>query len=498
MVICSAEIQIFDYTHSNMVAVNTGTATIQSGTFRIIHVIEISKYGEVLKQIKEHISQYINRTHILFPYLSREITLIKDNLHRLEIKHRNPRSINAIGTAWKWIAGNPDHDDFQILKDTMNKILRNENNQVIINKLTSEKIEELRTATNEIVKLVKSNVEIENELLLNYKFKLDVLEEELRNIEYAINWAKANVVNAHILNNEEINTIDKILTRNDIPFANIDEALEFSKVKIARNNETILYILSFPLSEEEKCTKLLVKPVKKGNLAIKVSYEKILKCKEKLFGMKNNCRTLNDISLCNVNDVIDLSNTKCIPNLLRSQKANCTTTNNQHMQSVDEFAPGLILLNQFRGDITIDNETTTLEDTFLIKFHNLSISIEGRKYEYHEITTFNPIPALLQPTSQEAKIEEVLSLQMIKELQYNNTVLINGIDDENRINLVTNLSFGSLLMITILCGLAKILMEKRTKFKISTKGKIENKTENSAQNEPRSLQPEQLDQILCQ
>lgn len=87
---------------------------------------------------------------------------------------------------------------------------------------------------------------------------------------------------------------------------------------------------------------------------------------------------------------------------------------------------------------------------------------------------------------------------MIKELQYNNTVLINGIDDENRINLVTNLSFGSLLMITILCGLAKILMEKRTKFKISTKGKIENKTENSAQNEPRSLQPEQLDQILCQ
>lgn len=432
----SAETQIFDYTHSNLVAIDTGTASIQTGTFKIVHVFEMTKYGELLEQIEERISQHINKSHILFPYLSREITVIRNNLHRLELKNRIPRSINTIGTAWKWIAGSPDHDDFQILKDKTNRILKSTNYQVIINKLTTDKIEELKNVTNEIIKIVKNNGEIENELFLNYKYKLDLLEEETRNIEYAINWAKANVVNAHILANEEINIIDKILMRNDIPFINIDEALEFSNVKIARNNNTILYILSLPLSEEEKCTKLILKPVKKGNVAIKVAHEKILKCNEKFFGIKDNCRTVNDISLCKIANVIDLSNNNCIPKLLRSQKADCTTINNQHIPPVEELAPGLILLNQFKGIITIDNETTTLQGTFLIRFHNTSISIEGRKYAYHEISTFNPIPALLQPTEQETKIEEVLSLEMIKELQYNNTVLINGIDKENKTNLI--------------------------------------------------------------
>lgn len=499
IVTTSAETQIFDYTHSNLVAIETGTASIQTGTFKIVHVFELEKYGAVLGQIEERISQHINKNHILFPYLSREITVIRNNLHRLELNHRIPRSINAIGTAWKWIAGNPDHEDFQILKDKTNRILENTNYQVIINKLTSNKIEELKNVTNEIIKIVKSNGEIENELFLNYKYKLDVLEEETRNIEYAINWARANVVNAHILSNEEINIIDKILTRNDMPFMNIDEALEFSNVKIARNNNTILYILSLPLSEEEKCTKLILKPVKKGNIAIKVAHEKILKCNKKLFGIKDNCKTVNDISICNIHNVIDLSNNNCIPKLLRSQKADCNTINNQHIPPVEELAPGLIFLNQFKGVITINDETTALQGTFVIRFHNTSISIEGRKYAYHEVSTFNPIPALLQLTEQETKLEEVLSLQMIKELQYNNTVLIKGIDNKNKTNLITNWSFGSLLLFVILFGISKILVKKRAKIEITTNVKNESIPEGAPQEvNPVSIQPGQLNEVLYQ
>lgn len=499
IVASSAETQIFDYTRSNLVAVDAGIADIQTGTFKIVHVFEMEKYGEVLEQIEERILQHINQSHILFPYLSREINTIRNNLHRLELKQRIPRSINAIGTAWKWLAGSPDHDDFQIVKDKTNQILKNTNNQVIINKLTSEKIKEIQTVTNEIIKIVKTNGEIDNELFLNYKYKLDVLEEETRNIEYAINWAKANVVNAHILANEEIKIIDKILARNDIPFMNIDEALEFSSVKIAKNNNTILYILSIPLSEEEKCTKLILKPVKKGNVAVKVPYENVLKCNKKLFGIINKCRTVNDISLCKIHNIIDLSNDNCIPNLLNSRKADCININNQHIPTVEELAPGLLFLNQFKGTVTINNETTIIQGTFLIRFHNASLSIEGRKYSYQELSTFHPIPALLQPTEHEDKIEEILSLEMIKELQLNNTELINGLDNENKINLITNWSFGSLVVVIILYGLIKVIVKKRGKIEIHTIFKTGNKPEGAQQEvEPMPFQPGQLGEILHQ
>lgn len=496
MVCTTAETQIFDYTHSKLVAINTGTANIQTGTFKIIHVIEIDKYDELLQQIEAHISQHINRSHILFPFLSQKINSIKNNIHRLQIKHRHPRSINSIGSAWKWIAGNPDHDDFQLLNDKVNKVLKNTNDQVIINKLTKEKIKEITNVTNNILKIVQDRGEVDEDLFLNYKYKLDLIEEETKNIEYAINWAKANIANTHILGHEEIMEIEKIIERNDIPFMNVDEALEFSKVKIASNNNSILYMMYFPLATKKKCNIFMLKPVKKENWAIKVPHEKILNCNENIYGLKTECKSTNNLSICGLDNIIDLSNTSCIPKLLRSQNADCTSINNQHIPSVELLSPGLIFLNQYKGPVIIDNETVTLEGTFIIKFHNSTLSIDGRTYTYHEITTFNPIPALLQPTKQEKQMEEVLSLEMINELQFNNTQIIDQLNRNSKIASIMNLSLGSIVIMIMAYGLWKTLIKNRNKFNISKKITHKRQTEDFRTIEIQEKVSETTNQVI--
>lgn len=64
-----------------------------------------------------------------------------------------------------------------------------------------------------------------------------------------------------------------------MPYLNIIEALEFSDLKIASSNLTIIYIISFPTTNKESCETILIKPVKIKNFINKIKYENIIKCK---------------------------------------------------------------------------------------------------------------------------------------------------------------------------------------------------------------------------
>lgn len=91
----------------------------------------------------------ITTVHPLYPYLHHELTLLQTLLDGLKI-HKNKRSLDFIGTSWKWIAGTPDHEDFEIIKNKMNNVLENNNRQVVINQLYNERINNITRMANEI------------------------------------------------------------------------------------------------------------------------------------------------------------------------------------------------------------------------------------------------------------------------------------------------------------------------------------------------------------
>lgn len=115
--------------------------------------------------------------------------------------------------------------------------------------------------------------------------------------------------------------------------------LEFAEVRIASNNSTLFCIISIPTADIGSCSKLLVKPIKNGNFTNKLHYQNILNCNKIIYGNDKLCKSYNSLTICNENNLYDISNDTCIANLLRSQLSNCTLIDNRLVSAVEEITP---------------------------------------------------------------------------------------------------------------------------------------------------------------
>ncbi|TMW46811.1 hypothetical protein DOY81_008109 [Sarcophaga bullata] len=78
-------------------------------------------------------------------------------------------------------------------------------------------------------------------------------------------------------------------------------------------------------------------------------------------------------------------------------------------------------IRTFEDSVRIpDVKPWNLSGNFLIKFHNTTFNLNSIDYLAMEVHDWKPLPHILQLTSKKTDIEEVLSLQMIKEVQLNN------------------------------------------------------------------------------
>ncbi|XP_059226505.1 uncharacterized protein LOC131998170 [Stomoxys calcitrans] len=264
------------------------------------------------------------------------------------------------------------------------------------------------------------------------KMKIDLLKEEIVNVNYAIHWAKSGIINSFVLSNTEVNIAKELFEKDSIPFVNIEEIFEFSEVKIASNEKSLIYIVNVPTTNLDSCSKLLIKPTKSGDLINKIDYNEILVCKNESYGILKPCKSFNNLTVCNLNNVKRIEKENCLLNLLKSVEANCTLLRHSTTPTVEEVLPGMILLNQFDGTILINDEQYNLTGTFIIKFQNASITIDNETYNYFQTTYAEPLPAILQPRSPGSKIEEVTTLEFVKRIHLNNTKAIELLNIKNK------------------------------------------------------------------
>lgn len=406
----------------------------------------------------------------LLPFLHHEITEIQSFLSRLKPKV-SKRSINAIGTAWKWLTGSPDHEDLVMLENHINNLLENNNNQLIINRAMSERINNITEVSNKISKILKDREDIQHDMAVNIKFKLQLIKDEIININYAIHWAKVGIVNSYIFSNAEMNLIKEIIEKNNIPFTNIEEAFEFSNVKIASSSSKILYLIEIPITDNNLCESLLIKAIKKGNRLYKIPFEKIIRCKNKIFGKKSNCKEHNQIKICTKGNIVDISNSTCIPHLLKSRTPNCITINNQHIPTVQEVLPGIILLNQFNDTVCIDKEEISLTGSFAIQYHNSTITINNQTFLSNEISSSKPLPAVLQPNATLTAEEELLSLEMMKELHLKNINYIETLKGKGLTASIVNFGISGITLTLMAIVVVKLTSRKSPKLVVKNVSK---------------------------
>jgi Gypsy protein len=173
-----------------------------------------------------------------------------------------------------------------------------------------------------------------------------------------------------------------------------------------------------------------------------------LKNKDTIFGIKNTCNTISNITICNRNNIINISNTTCIPNLLKSLHSSCAIVNNQHVPVLEEITPGFLFLNQFVGTIVVNNNSHALNGTFVVEFHNTTVMANDETFINREQSHLRSLPAILQPATIEKEFKELLSLELMKAIQINNTKTISSLQSEKIVH--HSVTYGLIAIIFIM------------------------------------------------
>jgi hypothetical protein len=386
----------------------------------------------------------MSTNHSYYYKIKNLFTKLENKLNNLQVNgnRKAKRSIAWLGSAWKWIAGSPDEHDLQIITDKMNELLTNNNKQVIINKKIVEKFNDIIQHFNE----VKSTpIDLYMEILR--------LEREIDNIIFTIHWAKKNIINPQVLDQEEIKAILDQIRKNQLPYNTVEDALNYATTKLASDdNNNLIYIISIPITNPETFDLLEVRANNAIKTTVKVPHNPVIFNQQQMYSFKRLpnevCQELPNIKICRKNDLKDITQDGCLTNIIFEKKHSCQHVNNLHTTENEEIVEGVILLNNFRGQLntTCDNYNQELNGSYVIKFNNCSINANGEIY-HSKVKSF-AIPHAHRFI--EENLKEILSTKELQKLHINNTEEIAKLQStSNRTWLSINILLASVAAILL-------------------------------------------------
>ncbi|CAD7081782.1 unnamed protein product [Hermetia illucens] len=251
-----------------------------------------------------------------------------------------------------------------------------------------------------------------------------------------------------------------------MPYRNVEDILEFADVTVFHNSTHYFYIINVPKTHNVNYEEFLIKPVKRNNVINRIEYEYILKNGVDYFGIVEKCKNFNSFSICKDNNVRNISHTTCILRLFKSSEARCNKTNGHHVPLVEEIAADTLLFNDFKGKVDINGTEQDLRGTYLIKFKNITITVNNQSYRSLETTNIQLLPPLLHVGVEKDELVEILSMELIKEMHINNTRQIKLLEAKKETDRwITYSSFSFIFIFLVVAKLFSI-------FKGSTKTRV--------------------------
>ena len=179
-----AEVQVRDYFLSHLITINNGYFKIKDDILNFIHVIDILAYRNLLENITDVMYSPLPPKNPMYHILQHEFQLTTELLKIVDfVKHpKFKRSLDILGTAWKYLAGSPDHDDINIINTNVDQLTANNNTQIFINNALNNRINKLTKITNDILNITKKDNAIDNGIELSLQSKIRMIKEEIINI----------------------------------------------------------------------------------------------------------------------------------------------------------------------------------------------------------------------------------------------------------------------------------------------------------------------------
>lgn len=367
---------------------------------------------------------------------------------------RSKRSIDWIGSAWKWIAGNPDAADWSQVLGSQEKLISNNEHQYVINnklfETTNEVVKQMNNLINNFTnKISKSELEEITKESLN---QLLIIKNDIEEVVRACQLAKSGVINTNLLDMKEIHRI--VSEVDSLPYNNEIEAVEYGKPSIFSNGTSLLYVLSIPKVSPKKFEKIITRAAITDGRQLDLRYSAVLLNHEDTFGIKDDCTSMGNITVCSPNQLKKLGEDECLSKILKGMNANCTFLTNKETV-VEQLGDDLIFVTNFKGVISSQQNNRSLDGTYLIKLFNETIRVANRKFINERMTNIQALPPLLSNIYEK---ERKLDLNLLHELQEKNIGHIEHL--KYHLNLSIWSQLMGYLLVAIIASIVIVLWKK--------------------------------------
>lgn len=154
---------------------------------------------------------------------------------------RSARSIEWLGSAWKWVAKSPDAADWNAIMKAQNDVIANTEQQIRVNTRLFDSTHESVQQINKVVERVDT-IDGDLHATASTLHRAIILANQVGEIIRACQLSKTGTVNSNLL--EEVETI--LSEVNYLSYQNTIETIEFSRPSVMTNGTMLLYILAFP------------------------------------------------------------------------------------------------------------------------------------------------------------------------------------------------------------------------------------------------------------
>lgn len=293
---------------------------------------------------------------------------IRTLLTTLGAHRRHARSINFLGSALKVITGTPDADDLLQTRLTEQELIRANNRQIMINSRTQKQINSLTSTVNQILK-VKKKEEIDSANLYETLLARNrILTLELQNLMIAITLAKVSIVNAAIIDSEDL---EAILSKSSAAVS-VTQLFSAARVKVVADEEALSFVISFPRSKVI-CKKIVIIPVTYAGRILHLTEDVVAECPNGVTAVSSCVRTPTT-TFCR-----ESSEATCAQGLHAGTEAHCGTEDNDLLpiSTIDE---GILVVNNAIARVSLDDEPeVSINGTFLVTFERV-VFVNNTKY----------------------------------------------------------------------------------------------------------------------
>lgn len=188
-----------------------------------------------------------------------------------------------------------------------------------------------------------------------------------------------------------------------------------------------------------------------SNHSVKITHNAVFINPEQILAITSQCREASQVTICERNQLVDISSNTCEAPLLRGQHGQCPASEKPPSANTKVIAPGTLLVQTVHQDVIINStcgiKSRTLRGIHLVTFHNCSLYVKNELFENYELRFEQPSILPLQPIKIETlHIERHVNLSELHELHLKNRQHLETMDFKYQIG---SIAFSTIIILAI-------------------------------------------------